>query len=370
MSMQLKTTKAFQEEILRIKNRFGSRLLIPSHHYIRSELVEVSDLTGDSYKLALQVSRSTADYILFCGVSFMAEGAAILAKAHQHIFSPDFTAGCPMADMISSVEAEKACYLIQSLQKDFPVPVVYMNSYIDSKAFAGEHGGSVCTSSNAEKILRYYFSQNKTIFFFPDQNLGCNTALQMGLSKEEIALIDTHYQIKSLSGRKDLDFKKIKIFLWDGYCPLHHHLSSDQLALFKKRYSDAEFLVHPEVRNDLISLAQWSGSTQAILDRLEKAAQQPESRNFVIGTETTFVHRMAKEFPHLSIFPFQEAPCDTMQQITIEKTVALLQELEKAVFAGEALPQAVSVDSLLKEKASLALNQMIKIVEGENALSK
>ncbi len=363
-----------QNYILVAKKKLGKDLIIPAHHYIPYEVVQVSDFLGDSYKLAVDVSRTSAKYIVFAGVSFMAEGAAILANEGQTVLSPDYSAGCPMADMITAQKALTAHNFISLLQGKEAVPVIYMNSYADSKAFTGEKGGSVCTSSNAKQIVSYYLNKNKSIFFFPDQHLGRNIAAQLPLKEEELALMQQDFTIILASGNKIsltdslegissdllLEVSKVKIFFWDGFCQLHKKFSNDDISKMKEKYPHSYYIVHPEVPKEVTDNADSFGSTQLIYNRIKN---EEDKNDWVIGTELNFVYRIAKEFPEKRILPLHPIACKTMSQITLLKVAKTISMLLNHIEEGTPLEQVVTVDKKVAGDAAKALNKMIEIVE-------
>jgi quinolinate synthase len=342
------------EYIKQIKKKYGDRILIPAHHYIDKDLVEIADIVGDSYKLAVDVAKSDAEFIIFCGVKFMAEGAAILAKNEQKIFHPVDRAGCPMADMITSDKAEQIFEIIKQKTGIEPAPVVYMNSYGDSKAFTGRKGGSVCTSSNAYKIIQYYFDQNKPVFFFPDYHLGRNIADDMGISEQQIVRV-----------RQDLTFerepdKDTKIYLWDGFCHVHQKFYVSDVEEVRNRFPGIWVIVHPEADRSVVQASNQFGSTQQIYNLVKES---PEGSKWAIGTEINFVERVAAENPDKIIVPLKMSPCFNMGRITPASVASVLESIDKSLEKGTAMPRTVKVDQTLSKDASIALNQMISIVE-------
>lgn len=337
-----------------IKEKHGDKILIPAHHYINAEIVGLADIVGDSYKLAVDVAASNAEYIVFAGVRFMAESAAVLAKDNQKIFHPNISAGCPMADMIDSIKAEKVISEVNRITGLMPKPVVYMNSYADSKAVTGKNGGSVSTSSNAEKIVNYYLDQNIPIFFFPDYHLGRNIADKMGISESEIITV-----------KQDLSFDKtptkdVKIYLWDGYCHVHQNFAVEEIKSIREEHPGIKVLVHPECNRELVAAADKYGSTQEIYDEVSNAV---DGTKWAIGTEINFVERLKNENPNKTIIPIRISACPDMARISIASVVEILQKIDAHISTGSALPEIVEVDKNLKEDASLSLKKMIEIVE-------
>lgn len=351
------SSKEIMNYIFDIKKRLGKDLIIPAHHYILPDVVGICDFLGDSYKLAVDVTKSDAKWILFAGVSFMAEGAAILAKEGQIVLSPDSSAGCPMANMIDPELAQQALEFITRLQGESPAPVVYMNSYAAEKAFTGKNGGAVCTSSNAKKIINHYLDQNKSIFFFPDQHLGRNIALDMGISENEIALLKRDM---TLVTTEEADLNDIKLFLWDGCCPLHQKFTLADIQEKRKRFPDSHLIVHPEVSNQILKNSDSYGSTQLIYNQV---ASQTETKKWIIGTELNFISRIAKDFPDRQIIPLKPLLCNTMSQITLKKCAQTLEMLLSHIDKGTPLTRVMTVDPSNRKNAALALQKMIEIVE-------
>ena len=358
MDFKLMDRASIKQYIKDVKKRLGKDLIIPAHHYIPQDVVELSDILGDSYKLAVDVSRSDAKWIIFCGVTFMAEGASILAKENQTVITPDFSAGCPMADMINEEQAQEAFDKITQLQGKQPAPVVYMNSYADEKAFAGKYGGSVCTSSNSKKVMQHYLDQNKSLFFFPDQHLGRNTALDMGVKISEIALINSDFE---LIMEKDSKIEEIKVFLWDGNCPLHQGFSQADIDKFRNKYPDGKLMVHPEVPKEICSKADLFGSTQIIYNTVKES---PSGSIWSIGTELNFIHRMGLEFKDKIIIPLKPLYCSTMSRITLLKLAESVRMLDDYLNGDGELNHIMSVNADVKDNSAKALNKMISIVEG------
>ena len=346
-----------KEYIIDAKKRLGERLLIPAHHYIGRDIIEIADITGDSYKLAVDVSRSRAEFIVFCGVRFMADGAKILASENQHILHPVPDAGCPMADMIDEETAEQAVAKIGKLCSREIIPLVYMNSYADSKNFCGRKSGAVCTSSNAEKIVRYFLDNGKSIFFFPDYHLGMNTAKKLNIDESLIVKV-----AKDLSLEEKKDIKNAQMFLWDGYCPIHQEFNDEDVVSMRKKYPASKIIVHPEVRRSVVSLSDMAGSTQEIFDRVSKSE---DGAAWIIGTEATFVNRIAVTFPKKTILPLKHSPCNDMMKINLKNTAEIIKSVEDFIDNKGVLKNEVFVDNTLKANAKIALNRMIDIVEGK-----
>lgn len=357
-------------EIKAIKEELGCDLLIVAHHYVKKEIVELANIVGDSYKLALDVSRQNAKYIIFCGVMFMGEGAATLAKDYQRIYLPNWLAGCPMADMISAQKARAFSDFYTSRTKREIVPLVYMNSNLETKAFVGEKNGSVCTSSNAKKIVSFYINRNMPIFFFPDKNLGFNTARELGLKSNEALMVlesGDGYSFVNMDGQLCDNLDEAKIIMWHGYCPIHHAFLTTQFEDKKNNITkEAYLLVHPEVEMEVAAKADFIGSTQAIENHIKKLAKDPDfstdKKQIIIGTEATFVKRLSGYY-NLDIVPLEDIACVNMKKITISDLHKIIIEVRNFAKFGGKEPKVVSVSNEVKNNAAIALKNMIEIAE-------
>lgn len=344
------------EEIKKIKLSLGSLLVIPAHHYEMDEIVGLADFLGDSYKLAKECSNTDAEYIVFGGVSFMAEGAALLAKNHQKVLLPDRSAGCPMADMIDAGRAGKVYEEISRRCERKIIPLVYMNSYADMKAFCGARGGAVCTSSNAVKIVKHYLDAGKSVFFSPDYNLGINTANALGLKEEEIVTVKRDF---SLQGG---DPATAKMFLWDGFCYVHRAFTTGDVELLRNKYRDIKIIVHPECDASLVNISDYSGSTSMIYNTIRDARS---GTTWGVGTEYRFVARMAEEFKDKTILPLRKSVCRDMSKITLEKLAASLRSIVEHSRNRDSLMECVTVPDQYQKDARRALQRMIDIVEAD-----
>src|SRR3990170_1882084 len=270
------------------KDALGERVFVLGHHYQRDEVIEFADVTGDSFKLARDAAaRPEAEFIVFCGVHFMAESADILTGPEQKVILPDLAAGCSMADMARLAQVEDAWdALVDAGIADSVVPVTYMNSSADIKAFCGRNGGAVCTSSNARVALDWAFQQGEKVLFLPDQHLGRNTAvLEMGLSLDDCVVYDPHRPGGGLTAEQLRDAKMI---LWRGHCSVHGRFSLDSVNDVRERIPGVNVLVHPECKNEVVSAADYVGSTEYIIKALEAA---PAGSKWAIGTELNLVRR-------------------------------------------------------------------------------
>lgn len=343
-----------REKILKLKEELGEKVVIAAHHYQNYEIVKLADFVGDSYKLSVESSRTDAEFILFCGVKFMAESAKILSKSYQRVLIPDVMAGCPMANMIDENLAEKAIKILQEKTKKEIIPVVYMNSYSDMKAFCGKRGGSVCTSSNANKIVNYYLAQNKAPFFSPDYNLGINTAKILNINDKDIVKIDKDLTIEG-------DIENALFFLWDGFCIVHKNFKRSDILSLREKYNGIKIIVHPECDREVVELSDYVGSTEKIYKTIKES--KPGSV-WGVGTETVFVDRLQKEFSDKKILPLRESQCINMKKITVEKLYESLNSIIYYYREGNTdLKYEIPDITFYKEDSKKALNKMIEIVE-------
>jgi len=342
--------------IAELRSRLGKRVAIPAHHYQRPEVVALSDIVADSYKLALWASKADAPYIVHCGVRFMAESAAILAREGQVVLVPDPVAGCPMADMLDAESAESAMRAIEAVRGVAPAPVVYMNSTAETKALTGRSGGSICTSSNARFVLESYFERGVPVFFGPDRNLGVNTAREMGIDPKLIFSIGRRGDIAG-GGDPSVGL----LYLWDGYCHVHRRFTLGDVAAARARDEKIRVIVHPECGEDVVRASDMSGSTEALAAALRDG--EPGS-SWAVGTEANFVRRLAAELPDRTIVPLRESYCFNMARIDLTNLFASLE----SVAAHEIDPTVpllhpVTVPPAMKVDAAKALNTMIAITE-------
>lgn len=300
-----------QEIFLRIterKKELADRLLILCHHYQQESLFQFADLTGDSLKLAREAAAiHDREFIVFCGVHFMAESADILAQDHQKVMLPHLQAGCPMADM-AAVGAVTMAYrdLVQAgiVQDEAAVvPVTYVNSSAAIKAFVGERGGSVCTSSNAERVLAWALTQGEKVFFFPDEHLGRNSAAALGIPADQICV---WRRGELLGGNSAEQLRRARILLWDGYCEVHMRFLPDHVHRWRLLVPDIQIMVHPECPREVVEIADRYGSTEAIIAAVKKS---PAGSKWAIGTETNLVERLQRQCPDKDIHLLAPLPC-------------------------------------------------------------
>ena len=348
--------KELDQRIATARATLGERLVILGHHYQRDEIIKYADYRGDSFKLAqLAAARPQADYIVFCGVHFMAESADILSGPHQRVILPNPAAGCSMADMANIAEVEECWELLtETLGADMGViPVTYMNSAANLKAFCGRNGGIVCTSSNAPKVMAWAFSHGRRVLFFPDEHLGRNTALKYGIAGQQMVVWNPKDPLSSDDIEDQLERSKIN--LWKGYCTTHMRFNVQQVMKARAEYPGIKVLVHPECRREVVEAADLYGSTEYIIQQIEQA---PAGSQWAIATEINLVHRLAKEHPEQFIFCLDPivCPCSTMYRIHPAYLAWVLEELVN----GEVINQ-VSVDEETACWARVALERMLAL---------
>src|SRR5829696_5625986 len=308
------------------KEALGDKVFVLGHHYQRDEVIQFADVTGDSFKLARDAAaRPGAEYIVFCGVHFMAESADILTADHQQVVLPDLAAGCSMADMARLDQVEEAWELFEDHGiADVTVPLTYMNSSADIKAFTGRHGGAICTSSNAEASLEWAFGKGEKVLFLPDQHLGRNTAvLQLGMSTDDCVLWDPH---KPQGGLTTQQLRDARMILWRGHCSVHGRFSLDSVHEVRERIPGVNVLVHPECKNEVVEAADQVGSTEYIIKALEAA---PAGSAWALGTELNLVKRLAARHTDKQVVFLDRTVCfcSTMNRIDVPHLVWSLESL-------------------------------------------
>ncbi|MFD8739928.1 quinolinate synthase NadA [Streptomyces sp. NPDC059618] len=339
------------------KEKLGDKVFVLGHHYQRDEVIQFADVTGDSFKLARDAAaRPEAEYIVFCGVHFMAESADILTGDDQKVVLPDLAAGCSMADM-ATAEQVAECWdvLTEAGIADRVVPVSYMNSSADIKAFTGRHGGTICTSSNAERALEWAFEQGSQVLFLPDQHLGRNTAVRdMGMSLDDCVVYNPH---KPNGGLTAEELRGAKMILWRGHCSVHGRFSVDSVNDVRERIPGVNVLVHPECKHEVVAAADYVGSTEYIIKALEDA---PAGSKWAIGTELNLVRRLANRYaPEGKEIVFLDKTvcfCSTMNRIDLPHLVWTLESL-----AEGNLVNRIEVDKETEKYAKLALERMLAL---------
>ncbi len=343
-----------QERIVAAKAKLGKRAVMLCHHYQRADVFKHADITGDSLKLSRLASQTEAEYIVFCGVHFMAEVADILSRPEQISILPDLAAGCSMADMASRAKVER-CWreLASVLDPDERVtPVTYINSAADLKAFCGEHGGIVCTSSNAPKILEWSFAQREKVLFFPDQHLGRWSGYKMGIPMDEMVIWNPDLELGGLTPEQ---IRKAKIILWYGYCSVHQMFQPGQIDRFRTKYPDGKVISHPECSFEVCRDSDYIGSTETILTTVKNAA--PNTR-WLVGTELNLVERLAQEVKAegktVQFMADTICMCSTMQRIDPQHLAWTLENL----VAGKVVNRIV-VPAHEAALAKVALERML-----------
>lgn len=318
------------------------------HHYQRDEVIRFADFRGDSYKLSQQAAAAGGKYIVFCGVHFMAESAAILAQPHQVVQIPNEEAGCSMADMAETGTVKSAFEQLEAISaKGSTIPVVYMNSDAGLKAFCGDHGGIVCTSSNAAKALDWAYSQGEKVLFFPDRHLGHNVGHDLGLAPEQMIVWSPE---KPFGGNDPDALKRARLVLWDGYCQVHTRFTCEQIESRRAEFPGARIIVHPECTRQVVAMADASGSTSRIVNYVREA---PAGSTIVIGTEINLVHRLASEYPDKKVLDLHYSLCPNMFRINLANLFKTLENI------GEM--NVVRVSEEIKAGARLALNRMLAL---------
>jgi quinolinate synthase len=335
----------------------GDRAFVLGHHYQRDEVIQFADVTGDSFKLAREAAaRPEAEYIVFCGVHFMAESADILTSADQRVVLPDLAAGCSMADMATYNQVEECWDALEDVGiADQVIPVTYMNSSADIKAFTGRHGGTVCTSSNAGRALKWALSKGSKVLFLPDQHLGRNTAvLELGLSLEDCVVFDPHAPGET-GGLSPEALRAATMILWRGHCSVHGRFSPGCVTDVRERVPGVRVIVHPECQHEVVLAADEIGSTEKIISTIERA---PSGSAWAVGTELNLVQRLAAANPDKTVVFLDKTVCycSTMNRIDLPHLVWALESL----VAGQ-VPNQITVEEQAAAQARAALEQMLAL---------
>ncbi|MDG5786369.1 quinolinate synthase NadA [Evansella sp. AB-P1] len=347
-----RTTEELIQRANEIKSKLGSRLFIPGHHYQKDEVIQFADATGDSLQLAqISAQNAEADYIVFCGVHFMAETADILTGEHQTVVLPDMRAGCSMADMANMEQTEKAWEQLVEHYGDTIVPLTYVNSTAEIKAFVGKHGGATVTSSNAKKMLQWAFKQKKRILFLPDQHLGRNTAYDLGITLEDMVVWNPIQN--NFEGNPHED---VKMILWKGHCSVHENFRIEHVEQLRKEEPDRQILVHPECTHDVVRASDLDGSTKYIIETIKAA---PAGSKWAIGTEMNLVNRLIQQHSDKDIVSLnpEMCPCLTMNRIDLPHFVWALEEIEKGTPMN-----VIRVDQSIAADGKLAIERMFEHV--------
>ena len=350
------TDDELAERIEKARLELGERVVILGHHYQRDDVIRHADLTGDSYQLSVMASNTDAEFIVFCGVHFMAESADILGKDHQRVILPDLGAGCSMADMATIEQVEDAWEQLGEIgvldQK--VAPITYMNSSAAIKAFCGRNEGVVCTSSNAVPLFDIYLKEFDKMFFFPDQHLGRNTGSKFGIPLDKMALWNPH---EELGGNTEEDLLKAKLILWRGHCSVHGRFKPWHVDKIRKDIPGVQVLVHPECMREVVEMSDLDGSTSYIIKTVENS---PSGSKWAIGTEVNLVNRLQQRFPDKEIHLL--APdlcmCATMYRIAPQNLAWAMDNLLDGVVVNE-----IVVDDETKHYAKVALDRMISLTK-------
>ncbi|MCO5564630.1 hypothetical protein L7F22_018296 [Adiantum nelumboides] len=343
------------DRIAAARATLGTDVVLLGHHYQRDEVIRFADYTGDSYKLSKVASQTDAKYMIFCGVHFMAETADILAKPWQQVILPDLNAGCSMADMAEIGQVENCWDALErvGLAGDL-IPLTYMNSAASIKAFCGERGGLVCTSSNARGAFDWAFARASKILFLPDQHLGRNTAFAMGIPLSEMAVWDP-YQING--GLTPDRLRSAKVILWKGHCSVHQRFLPEHVDRIRRERPEMQVIVHPECRWEVCQKADAIGSTERLIEVIEKA---PAGSSFAVGTEIHLVNRLANRFASLGkeVITLDDAGClcTTMYRISPQHLAWSLENL----IAGNVVNR-IKVDEDVKHWSRVALDRMLEV---------
>lgn len=344
------------ERIESARAELGKRVVVLGHHYQRDDVIRHADLTGDSYQLSVMASQTEAEYIVFCGVHFMAESADILGKPHQRVILPDLGAGCSMADMATIDQVEDAWEQLRDIGvlNSKVAPITYMNSSAAIKAFCGRNEGVVCTSSNAIPLFDRYLKEFDKMFFFPDQHLGRNTGAKFGIPLDKMALWNPH---EELGGNTEEQLHEAKLILWRGHCSVHGRFKPWHVDKIRKDIPGVLVLVHPECTREVVEVSDLNGSTSYIINTVEKS---PAGSKWAIGTEVNLVNRLAGRFPDKEIHLL--APdlcmCATMYRIAPQNLAWAMENL-----LGGNVVNEIVVEPETKHFAGIALERMINFTE-------
>ncbi len=348
------SSEALEERIAAAKRALGSRVVLLGHHYQRDEIIRHADFTGDSFRLAqAAANRPEAEFIVFCGVHFMAESADVLSSPHQRVILPDLNAGCSMADMADIVDVEDCFDQLTAIVGDDVLPVTYMNSTAALKAFVGRHGGAVCTSSNARAVLEWAFAQKPRVLFFPDQHLGRNTGFRMGVPLEAMPVWDPATEQGGLSADAVRDSH---ILLWKGHCSVHTRFTPEMVDQRRQQIPGVKVIVHPECRFEVAQKADAIGSTEGIVKAIKGS---PAGSKWAVGTELNLVSRLAREMaPERQVVSLDDCfcLCSTMYRIDPQHLCWVLEGLVEGQVVNE-----IKVPAEVARDARVALDRMLAI---------
>src|SRR5690606_2849922 len=318
------SVEEMEARVREIKEKLGKKLFIPGHHYQKDEVIQFADATGDSLKLAqLSQENRDAEYIVFCGVHFMAETADILTTENQKVFLPDMRAGCSMADMADIYQTERAWSKLVEIFGETIIPLTYVNSTAAIKSFVGQHGGATVTSSNAENMVQWAFGQKERLLFLPDQHLGRNTAYNLGVGLDEMAVWNPIKDELEYEG----PVENIKVILWKGHCSVHENFTVANVEAVRRDYPDMTVIVHPECSREVVAVSDMAGSTSYIINAIEQAEA---GSSWAIGTEMNLVNRIIQQHPDKHIISLNPhmCPCLTMNRIDLPHLTWSLERIE------------------------------------------
>tara|TARA_B100001971_G_C18267904_1_gene595872 strand:+ start:21950 stop:23047 length:1098 start_codon:yes stop_codon:yes gene_type:complete len=353
---QIKPQELSDEEVLKelhtLRAELGDKVVVLGHHYQQDDVIGLADYKGDSLQLAKNAAELDSEYIIFCGVHFMAETADMLTASHQKVILPDLNAGCSMADMANRKEIDRAWDRIQKVTTDKVIPITYINCDALLKDFVGANDGAICTSSNAKKVITWALDNGEKLLFFPDQHLGRNTCFDLGISLDEMVVYNPNIQYGGLT---DEEIKNAKVILWYGYCSVHQGFNKEQVLKIKKESPETTVIVHPECSFDVVQAADMNGSTSFIINTIKDA---PKGSSWAVGTEINLVNRLAQEFPDLnitSLSPYQ-CLCTTMYRVRPRWLLESLRSIKR----NDPI-NIIKVPESVKNNSLKALDRMLKI---------
>jgi quinolinate synthase len=339
-------------ELKEIRAELGEKVVVLGHHYQQDDVISLADYTGDSLQLARDAAKLDSEYIVFCGVHFMAETADMLTRKNQKVILPDLNAGCSMADMANRREIDRCWEFIKASTNQKVVPITYINCSALLKDFVGANGGSICTSSNAEKVITWALENGEKLLFFPDQHLGRNTCHKLGISLDEMVVYNPNLQHGGLTPEQ---IQNAKVILWYGYCSVHQGFNAEQVRQIKKNDPEVQVIVHPECSFEVVQAADDAGSTSYIINAVKNGKAGDK---FAIGTEINLVNRLAAQYPDRevhSLSPYQ-CLCTTMYRVRPR----WLLESFRSIKRGEAI-NVITVPEDVQKNALKALDRMLKI---------
>jgi quinolinate synthase len=339
-------------ELKKLRAQLGDRVAILGHHYQQDDVIAYADYTGDSLGLARDAAKLKAEFIIFCGVHFMAETADMLTAPNQFVILPDMNAGCSMADMANRDEIDRAWENIQKATSEKVVPITYINCTALLKDFVGANGGAICTSSNAKKVISWALEQGEKLLFFPDQHLGRNTCYELGIALDEMVIYNPNLQNGGLTPDQ---ISKAKVILWYGSCSVHQGFNTSQIEQIKKTSPETTVIVHPECSFEVVSASDMNGSTKFIIDTI---AASESGTKWAVGTEINLVNRLAQRFPDkeiISLSPYQ-CLCTTMYRIRPRWLLETLRSIKR----NDPI-NIIKVPETVKENALKALERMLQI---------